>query len=366
MKKRILFAIAIIFGALMLSACSEATVHGKMEVYDNLSGTKTLTIRVPGDQEPLGGRDYTAGNNTAFMLTRGEDLVAKLYDLCDLKEDIHIEVCDGATDQDPTYIIISFDFDNMADYNAKARTMAGKNADGWIDAVLSQDGASVTVTEAAGNIKLLYLDMLEKYFNDFDCYPIYEYGPNTQSQVIPHGITFEGDDLYAFSWWIVPTDNEIVIGESSQKETYFVPEEDYEFRMDLSGLATTATGEPGEAPVRVVPETLTLGETKKDYMLGEEFVPFAVTVIYSDGSKKDITVTKAEISGFDSAKPGTQTVTVSIEGLKASFEVTVAEPVPEPSFPTYGWFILGGILLMIVGGTTAVAMWKQEKKKNAK
>lgn len=67
--------------------------------------------------------------------------------------------------------------------------------------------------------------------------------------------------------------------------------------------------------------------TRKPYKLtyykGDEFEPegLVVTAIYSDGSKKE--VSDYEISGFNSKNTGKEIITVTYEGKKAVFEVTV-------------------------------------------
>ena len=123
-------------------------VYSTMRIYDDLSGTKTVVIRVFGDQEPLEGRDYTAGNNTSFMLTQGDVLEDKLQEFCALDE-VRINVSMGKTNKDSTYITMIFDFESIEDYNAKAKTIAGKYADEWTDATLTETGDRVTVREAA-------------------------------------------------------------------------------------------------------------------------------------------------------------------------------------------------------------------------
>ncbi|MEY8357147.1 bacterial Ig-like domain-containing protein [Lachnospiraceae bacterium 54-53] len=67
--------------------------------------------------------------------------------------------------------------------------------------------------------------------------------------------------------------------------------------------------------------------TRKPYKLtyykGDEFDPegLVVTAVYSDGSKEE--VSDYEISGFNSKNAGKETITVTYEGKKAAFEITV-------------------------------------------
>ncbi|MCU6688381.1 bacterial Ig-like domain-containing protein, partial [Dorea acetigenes] len=66
--------------------------------------------------------------------------------------------------------------------------------------------------------------------------------------------------------------------------------------------------------------------TKTEYTAGEELDldGMKVTVKYSNGEEKEITE-GYEVSGYDKAKTGEQTVTVTYEGKTATFKVTVKE-----------------------------------------
>ena len=187
-RKSILAALAALLAlvfAFALAGCSESTVSSRMVIYDDLSGTKTVTVRVWGDQEPLDGRDYTAGNNTSFMMTQGEALAEKLHEFCAL-DDVEISVMMGRTVTSSTYITLKFDFEDIDDYNAKAKVMAGKNAELWVDATLTENAdGTVTVREVASNLEVLYLDILEQYFNDFDCYPSTNTAPTRRASISP-------------------------------------------------------------------------------------------------------------------------------------------------------------------------------------
>lgn len=362
MKKKILLVSLLLAFILAVTACSEGTVSGKTEIYSDKSGVKTVTVRVWGDQEPLEGRDYTAGNNTAFMLSQGDDLVEKLYEFCELKDDVTMSFTAGASNKESTYITMRFTFTDIDDYNRKGRIIAGKNASEWVDATLTADGDTVTFSEPANNLKLLYLDILEKYFNDFDCYPIYEYGPRTQSQIIPDGIQFEGDDLYAFTWWIVPAQNEVVIGEGHAEQTYFVPAEDYEYRADLSGESISATGKGAMAPTAV---SMELVDPQTEYSVGDSFVPFKAIVTYSDGYKATIDVTADMVTGFESDKNGAATVTVTYKTLSASYDIQLTGGTTPLDFPVWAWFIIGFVALLLVSLILTFYNARKEKK-NAK
>ena len=356
MKKLIPLLIAAVAVLLLLVGCSEATVHGKLEIYSDLSGTKTLTFRIFGDQEPLPGRDYTPGNNTSFMLSKGDDLIRKLEEFCPV-DGVVFTYEEGASNTVSTYVTMSFDFENIEDYNRKGRLIAGKYADGWQDAQCTESGGTVTVREADGNLKLLYMDMLEKYFNDFDCYPVYEYGPSTQSQVIPHGVQFLGDDYFAFSWWFVPASNEIVVGKETVSASFFDPETDHEARADLSASFLEASGVPAAPVPKTVPVSISVGpNTKTVYEQNEAYTPGTLIVKYSDGTEKTVPLTEEMIGGFDSSVSGTYKVAVRHLGLETSFDLTVKSAVR----PQH-WFLIGLGILVVVGGVTAVLMARKRK-----
>lgn len=66
---------------------------------------------------------------------------------------------------------------------------------------------------------------------------------------------------------------------------------------------------------------------KTEYNTGEQLslTGGVLTVYYSDGSKKNTTITSGMISGFSSASAGTKQVKVSYEGYTTSFTVTVVK-----------------------------------------
>ena len=83
-----------------------------------------------------------------------------------------------------------------------------------------------------------------------------------------------------------------------------------------------------EEPNPVVIESITVtAPMKTEYTAGEELDldGMKITAKYSDGTTKDIAVTDCEVSGYDKAKTGEQTVTVTYEGKTATFKVTVKE-----------------------------------------
>ena len=80
-------------------------------------------------------------------------------------------------------------------------------------------------------------------------------------------------------------------------------------------------------PVTITGIKLNSDNAKKVYNEGDalDVTGLTLEVSKSDGSKSTVDVTAAMISGFDSSKTGTQTLTVSYEGFTAQYEVTVSE-----------------------------------------
>jgi hypothetical protein len=66
---------------------------------------------------------------------------------------------------------------------------------------------------------------------------------------------------------------------------------------------------------------------KTRYYKGETLDPIGavITATYDNGTSVDIPVTSAMVSGFDGSKAGTQTLTVTYNGIKTAFSVTVEE-----------------------------------------
>lgn len=71
---------------------------------------------------------------------------------------------------------------------------------------------------------------------------------------------------------------------------------------------------------------------KTSYQQGEalDLAGLSVTAVMSDGGTQDVTA-QAQVSGYDKNKVGSQTITVSYAGMRASFTVTVLGVAPLPS-----------------------------------
>ena len=65
---------------------------------------------------------------------------------------------------------------------------------------------------------------------------------------------------------------------------------------------------------------------KTEYVQGEalDLAGMTVTAVYSDGNRKEITE-GYQVTGYDANAVGEQTITVTYEGMEASFTVTVKE-----------------------------------------
>lgn len=83
-----------------------------------------------------------------------------------------------------------------------------------------------------------------------------------------------------------------------------------------------------EEPVVLTKLEIIQQPAKTVYMLNEslDLTGMIVKKIYSDGQSKEVSVTPAEVSGFDSSKPNKAlTLTVTIEGVKTTFNVEITD-----------------------------------------
>ena len=74
-------------------------------------------------------------------------------------------------------------------------------------------------------------------------------------------------------------------------------------------------------------ELITYDGFKTSYLWQEklDLTGLKVVAVYSDDSRKEIPISKCEISGFNSLKLGEQTITVKYNGFTASFKVSVSK-----------------------------------------
>jgi len=100
---------------------------------------------------------------------------------------------------------------------------------------------------------------------------------------------------------------------------------------DLAGNSTTVTYVLKVVPVITLSSIAITTLPKTAYTVGDDLdlTDLVVTGTYSDNSTKVETVNASNITGFDKSTAGTQTLTVTVDGKTATFNVTVtAKPVP--------------------------------------
>lgn len=90
-------------------------------------------------------------------------------------------------------------------------------------------------------------------------------------------------------------------------------------------LANEYVGEEPPTPVTLVSIAVTTLPTKITYAIGDELdiTGMVVTGTYSDFSTKVETVTKDNVTGFNSAEAGEKVCTVTVRGKTTTFTVTV-------------------------------------------
>ncbi|GEM_PF-3524967 len=78
--------------------------------------------------------------------------------------------------------------------------------------------------------------------------------------------------------------------------------------------------------------SILVNPSKLSYIVGEELdlTGISVAAVYSDSTME--VVTNYTVSGFDSSRPGTSTVTVTYDGCSAQFSVSVEEPLAVAEF----------------------------------
>lgn len=154
-------------------------------------------------------------------------------------------------------------------------------------------------------------------------YPIYMLGAmNNSGEASAFGITriysaqfYRGEELVAS---FIPC-----ISEEGQYGVYDDVREMF--------FANAGEGELTGNPEEFIKMEITSFPTKLCYKVGEEFDRSGLVVEAFCESGYHTTVTDYEVLGFDSSVPGAKIVTISYEGLTASFSVIVEEvPIEEP------------------------------------
>lgn len=99
----------------------------------------------------------------------------------------------------------------------------------------------------------------------------------------------------------------------------------FHYKQAPNLLANEYVGEEPPAPVTLVSIAVTAPPTKITYAIGDELdiTGMVVTGTYSDFSTKVETVTKDNVTGFNSAEAGEKVCTVTVRGKTTTFTVTV-------------------------------------------
>ena len=86
--------------------------------------------------------------------------------------------------------------------------------------------------------------------------------------------------------------------------------------------------------ISVSAASLLSAPTKRSYLIGDalEAEGGVISVTYTDGTTEMVTITAAMITGYNSSKEGTQTLTISYEGFSWTYNVTVVDPNALPNF----------------------------------
>lgn len=132
MKKKLMALLATCTGFLfLLAGCQAALVESSVDVKQDGSGIKIITVVIYGDDSLLAGKTSseeegsTVGNNSKYLLVYGTELENKVKSYSALS-DINV----SATEQNgDTVLTISYSFIDTADYTAKTKTLAKDNAD---------------------------------------------------------------------------------------------------------------------------------------------------------------------------------------------------------------------------------------------
>lgn len=128
------------------------------------------------------------------------------------------------------------------------------------------------------------------------------------------------------------SDSNSVMTEANANRIYFVSKEgaqNYDDAADMAPTLVLTKYDSAEEPV-VNGIAVTVPD-KTIYTVGEtlDTTGMTVTVFYSDGSEKTISLEEVTVSGFDSATAGEKTVTVTWQGQTASFTVSVTDQAEE-------------------------------------
>lgn len=99
----------------------------------------------------------------------------------------------------------------------------------------------------------------------------------------------------------------------------------FHYKQDPNLLANEYAGGDTPTPVTLTSIAVTTPPAKTTYAIGEvlDITGMVVTGTYSDSSTKVETVTKDNVTGFNSAEAGEKVCTVTVRGKTTTFTVTV-------------------------------------------
>lgn len=100
----------------------------------------------------------------------------------------------------------------------------------------------------------------------------------------------------------------------------------FHYKQAPNLLANEYAGGDTPTPVTLVSIAVTTPPTKTTYAIGEalDLTGLVVEGTYKGGTKRNLTITMANISGFDSSSAtANQTVTITVGKLTTTFKVTI-------------------------------------------
>ena len=122
---------------------------------------------------------------------------------------------------------------------------------------------------------------------------------------------------------------------------------------ELKGLSMVYTKTATSVKVSSLPSKLTYVEGESLDLTGGR-----IQVSYDNGTYRTITMTTDMVSGFDSSKIGSQTLTVTYEGYRVTFNITVSQKsissIDVNQIPVKRLYLEGKDLLDLTGGTVFV------------
>lgn len=108
--------------------------------------------------------------------------------------------------------------------------------------------------------------------------------------------------------------------------------------------------------------------TKLTYQVGEQLdlTGLVIEAVMSSGTKETISITNDMVSGFDSSKTGTNTITITYEGKTVTIDLTIvqATPEPTPNIIGCGGSIVASILGLLVLTAAVLVISKRKKMIN--